>query len=402
MYLPEIHHLAVRGYEPGRAGQAGQGWKAMRGDIAARAEREVVRLTHLGLDWPTLSWRAGEALRAAMPFDHACWHTVDPVSLLLSGVAKDNLDDEARLPYHEYAVTDVNQWVALARSARPVGILAEATADAPGTSPRYRELLRPRGISDEIRAAFVADGTCWGACGIYRDAGRPGFTPAEAGLVLRAGRHLADGYRRALLLASPPGITGQGAGLVLFDHHGAPESADPVAAGYLDGVVDRMPRRGDAVPHVVRAVAERARAAVHDADLAGPVTARARVRTRDGRWLVLHGTHVSGPAGSQLAVLVEPATPAELWPVIASVYRLSAREREIVLLCLRGASTTQIAGKLSISPHTVQDHLKSVFDKAGVRSRRELVARVFHDHYWDPVAHGRAPHPRGGFTSLAS
>jgi DNA-binding CsgD family transcriptional regulator len=374
----------------------------MRGEAAARAEREVVRLAHLGLDWPALSERAGRALRAAMPFDHACWHTVDPVSLLFTGVTKDNLDDEARLPYHEYAVADVNQWAALARSARPAGILAEATAGAPGTSPRYRELLRPRGIGDELRAAFVAGGTCWGACGIYRDAGRPGFTRAEAGLVARAGRHLADGYRRALLLAAPAGPAGPGAGLVLFDDQGAAASVDPVAAGYLDGVVDQMPRRGEGVPHVVRAVAERARAAVHDAGPAGPATARARVRSRDGRWLVVHGTYLAGPAGSRLAVLVEPATPAELWPVIADACRLSARERQVVLGCLRGASTTQIAAGLCVSPHTVQHHLKSVFDKAGVRSRRELVARIFHDHYWDPVAHGTPPHPRGGFTSPAS
>ncbi len=45
-------------------------------------------------------------------------------------------------------------------------------------------------------------------------------------------------------------------------------------------------------------------------------------------------------------------------------------------MVLRGEPTRAIAGALFISPHTVQDHLKSIFDKIGVRSRSELVGRL--------------------------
>jgi DNA-binding CsgD family transcriptional regulator len=64
-----------------------------------------------------------------------------------------------------------------------------------------------------------------------------------------------------------------------------------------------------------------------------------------------------------------------------SAYGLTERERDITRLVLRGNSTAQIAAELTITAHTVQDHLKSIFDKTGVHSRRDLVAKVFYTHF---------------------
>ena len=61
--------------------------------------------------------------------------------------------------------------------------------------------------------------------------------------------------------------------------------------------------------------------------------------------------------------------------MLLSAHGLTAREADVARLVLRGLSTTAIADNLHISGNTVQDHLKAVFDKTGVRSRRDLIGQ---------------------------
>ena len=55
---------------------------------------------------------------------------------------------------------------------------------------------------------------------------------------------------------------------------------------------------------------------------------------------------------------------------------LTPREREIVELLLHGYRVASIAPRLYLSTHTIRNHLKSVFRKAGVASQAELIELV--------------------------
>jgi len=110
---------------------------------------------------------------------------------------------------------------------------------------------------------------------------------------------------------------------------------------------------------------------------------------------------VRAPVSAPTAVLLEPARSPELAPLIAAAHDLTPREQAVTRLVARGLTTSAIARALHVSPYTVQDHLKSVFGKVGVRTRGELVARLFFEHYAPRLARGAPLASDGWFAPVA-
>jgi DNA-binding NarL/FixJ family response regulator len=99
-------------------------------------------------------------------------------------------------------------------------------------------------------------------------------------------------------------------------------------------------------------------------------------------WLSVHGAPLQG--SDHLAIVVEPAMSADVAPLIVEAYGFTGRELDVTRAIARGLSTGEIAAELHLSPHTVRDHVKAVFEKVGVGSRGELVHKVFAEHYSPP------------------
>ena len=165
----------------------------------------------------------------------------------------------------------------------------------------------------------------WGALTLIREAGRPRFTAADVRFVASLGGLLADGLRRAVLLRDAATAGGDGdTGVLLLAADDGVEMTNNAADRWLDELGASGPAGGP-LPIVVHAVAGWARHAADDSG-ADHGTARARVRTAAGRWLVVRGSRLDGGRDSRVAVLIEAARPPELAPMIADAYGFTDRE----------------------------------------------------------------------------
>jgi DNA-binding CsgD family transcriptional regulator len=339
--------------------------------VIATFSRARDRLRSLGPD-DNVCEAIAQAVDDVAPHVMAAVLTTDPATLLPSGGLVKGFSSADCVPFwdNELVDPDFNKFVDLARRHDPVASLAEAVEGDLHRSPRYSKLYVHAGVSDELRVAFVAGSSCLGVGVFLRCDGV--FTPEEASdvralvptvttaLRQHQGRFQAEEYNL------PPVV-------LVLDGQGMITSMSAGGRRLLD---DLRVSNDDDFLTLVEVAAAKAR--LHR----GAASLTTRLRGRSGRLLRLHVSPVESGDGS-VVVTVETGRPDDLALAMLESYDLTPRETEIALLLCRGLTAKEIAAEMMISIHTVRDHVKAIYEKAGIRSRGELAAALFTNHVLD-------------------
>jgi DNA-binding CsgD family transcriptional regulator len=349
---------------------------------AAQSSLEALdRLATEGRSAQDLLEQAAARIERVVPVDGVFLAATDPETTLSigTGLVRDLPADQCQPHWdYEFLAPDYLKFADIARSGRRVADLHDATGGRPTRSARFKQYSEATGFQSEVRLAFTVGESAWGLGQLNRLSAR--FTEAEKAWLELAAERIARGLRRAMLSepASAP-VLGRGPGVVLVDDNGRVVSATRVALEWLDDLAPEllMSDVGDVkLPFHAHGFALRVRAAHED----GAPQIRSRLRTQRGVWLLMHGAVL----GQNVALIIEPARSGDVAPLIVEAYGLTGRELDVTRAIARGLTTDEIAAELYLSPHTVRDHVKGLFEKVGVSSRGELVHRVFAEHYSAP------------------
>lgn len=368
-------------------------------DVAALVA-DVERLATRALPYAELHREITDRLRRVMAIDASCWHgldpanrlmtTADPVELLANGfmTAETEAVAAGAVLASEYQRDDVNSFTSLAKRRRPSAILSESTRGRPERSARYNEFLAPFGLPHEMRTVMMSRGRAWGCVIFHRTEASGDFTTADAELMGRLSRPIAEALRSSVRVDAARRAGPLAPGMVLLDGKDNVDLATP----NTDELFDLL-RHTDTVerglPASVLIIAAQTRAAVKAGKQAPPL----HVPTAAG-WITLHGSMPDGERG-RVAVILQGTPEDQAAPLRLEALALSDREREVATLVAQGLDTGTIAERLFISPWTVQDHCKAIFEKTNTRNRRELRAQIFFQDHLPAIA-VRTPLDVGG------
>jgi len=311
-------------------------------------------------------------LRQAVGFSRWCWPLTDPDSAVsTSGIGE--FDFWPSLPrlveLEEHG--DVTSKPQLATSRRVSVSLNAATSGDLARSRRWRECLSPYGIGDELMTVCRDRFGCWGRVELRRDDDDALFDEDDVRLLDELaptlGALIRRSLRRSWQRAPQTGAPLPPATLIL-DRELHPRNWTRTASGWL---AELGSEPTGMLPPALYEIGTRARTPTENAT---GLPALVRIRTTSGHWATVEGALLEGTTAGDVAITVRAASSDEIFDLLCKAHGLTRRERQLAALLLEGLATKQLAQAFCISPHTVQDHLKAIFVKTGLNSRRELTS----------------------------
>ena len=338
-----------------------------------RCRERLQALAAADLDAEEARRAAIAELRRAIGFERWCWPLTDPDTGLATGGIGE-FDFAPSLPrlvaLEEHG--DVTSKPQLIAGARASVALSAATRGDLARSRRWRECLHPYGIGDEVMTVCRDGYGCWGSVELMRDSDDRPFRDDEVRLLDSLAPTLATLVRRSVARgwrAHPAASGVRQPGTLLLD-------GTLSAAGWTAPVHDWFVELGAAADRLPPAVYEIGARVLTPPEQAHGLPPRVRVRTMSGHWFVIEGARLENGDAPPVVITIRAAAADEIFDVLCKAHALTRRERQLLGLVRAGLKTERLGRVLGISPYTVQDHLKAVFAKTGLHSRRELMSHL--------------------------
>jgi DNA-binding CsgD family transcriptional regulator len=321
-------------------------------------------------------------LREVVGFDAYVWLLTDPVTTVGAAPLADVpcLPELPALIKAKYA-TPVNRWTAL--QGTPVALLDAAVEGDLARSLVWRDVMSRYGVRDVASTVFADAFGCWAFLDLWRN--DTPFDASDAGFLVDAAASLTTALRecqaRTFVVAATPQRHDVGPVVLMLDDDLRIASRTAASRDWLDVLLPPVPDER-AVPASVYNVAAQLLALESGVD---GHAASTRTHLVDGFWLTLRAARlaaeepqvsVSGQVGGSIVVTIEESSAAERLDVFSRAFGLTAREHELLALLATGSDTRGLARQMSLSEHTVQDHLKSIFAKTNARDRVTVLSRA--------------------------
>jgi DNA-binding CsgD family transcriptional regulator len=320
----------------------------------------------------------GEA-RRVVPFDAYVFMLTDPVTC----VGSSPLADVPMLPWPRLPaliraryLTTVNRWPELLEARIPSASLLATTEGDPSRSLLWREVQSELGVADIAVAPFGDRHGSWAMLELWRTTGS--FNAAELRYLGSLAPYVVPGLRSALartFVDTPEQLLPVGPAVVVLDPDLQVRSQTAGAAAALLQL-NPPDEPMTPIPAAVYNVASALVAAEQGVPIGEPWS---RVHLGGSRWVTVKAARMGPPEegdARDVAVSIEPSTPAERTDLFGRVHGLSTRETEVLALLGNGLSSHEVAALLVLSEHTVNDHVKAVLEKAGARTRQVLLSRA--------------------------